>query len=57
MTQELQNMMFDYYKTDDAHKDALASLILHRAADFDEDNLTPELRSFIAKIKSERTKP
>jgi len=55
MIQELQNMQFEYVKADQAHKDALASIILHRAADYDEDKLPQDLRVFIQQLKKERT--
>lgn len=53
--QELQNMQFEYVKADDAHKDALASIILHRSADLDEEVIPPDLRAFIRQLKQERT--
>lgn len=52
MIQELQNMQFEYIKADTEHKDALASIILHRAADYDEDKMPADLRSFIRSLKS-----
>ena len=55
MVQELENMQFEYVKADSAHQDALASIILHRAADFDEAKLPTELRAFIQKLRNERT--
>jgi hypothetical protein len=51
MIQELQNMQFQYEQADDSHKAALASIILHRAADFDEDRLPTDLRAFIASLR------
>ncbi len=54
MIQELQNMQFEYIKADKAQQDALASVILHRAADYDMDKLPPDLRQFIQKLRSER---
>ena len=55
MIQELQNMQFEYVKADQASKDALASIILHRAADYDENKLPADLRDFIGSLKRERT--
>ncbi len=52
--QELQNMQFEYVKADQAHKDALASIILHRAADYPEDKLPTDLRTFIAGLKRDQ---
>lgn len=41
MIQELQNMQFEYIKTDSAHKILLASIIRHRAAGIDKNVQTP----------------
>ncbi len=56
MVQELQNMQFEYVKADDAHKAALADIILHRAADYnmDDSRVPSDLRDFVAKLKQER---
>ncbi|MBP2653332.1 MAG: hypothetical protein H6Q73_901 [Firmicutes bacterium] len=51
MIQELQNMQFEYIKATDSQKDALAAIILHRAADYDMDNLPTDLRQFIQKLR------
>lgn len=52
MIQELQNMQFEYEKTaDQSAKDRMASIILHRAADFPEERMPQDLRTFIAKLK------
>ncbi len=53
MVQELQNMQFQYLNVDKAHQDALASIILHRAADYD-GQLPSDLRSFIDNLKREQ---
>ena len=53
MIQELQNMQFEYVQADQGHKDALASIILHRAADYDVNRLPADLREFIEKLKGE----
>lgn len=55
MIQELQNMQFEYLRADQEHQSALASIILHRAADFDQDKLPPQLRNFITQLKAERS--
>ena len=55
MIQELQNMQFEYVKADDTHKQALASIILHRVADFPEDKLPVDLRTFIQKLRNNQT--
>lgn len=54
MVQELQNMQFQYEQADDSHKAALASVILHRAADYDEDRLPRDLRTFISDLRRAR---
>jgi hypothetical protein len=56
MIQELQNMQFEYIKADEAHKDALASIILHRTADYDEASLPDDLRKFVRKLKVDQEK-
>ena len=55
MIQELQNMQFEYVKADAEHKQALASIILHRAADYPEDRMPADLRVFIQGLKREQT--
>lgn len=55
MIQELQNMQFEYVKADPEQKDALASIILHRVADYDMDKLPPDLRQFVEQLRRERT--
>ncbi len=52
MIQELQNMQFQYIQADQAHKDALKSLIIHRARDYGEDNLPPDLYEFVHHLES-----
>lgn len=53
MIQELQNMQFEYIKAGDKEKVALASIILHRAADYDTKKMPADLRQFIEKLRSE----
>ena len=52
--QELQNMQFEYVKADKEHQQALADIILHRAADFPAEKLPPDLAAFIAKLRNDR---
>ncbi len=54
MAQELQNMQFEYVKADEKHKDALASVILHRTADLDLNKLPEDLQTFVEKLRRER---
>jgi len=57
MVQELQNMQFQYVQANTEHKDALADLILHRAADFDftDPRIPSDLRRFVSDLRAERT--
>lgn len=55
MVQELDNMRFEWVKADDAHKQALGSIILHRAADYPEDRMPADLRDFIRSLRSPST--
>jgi len=54
MIQELQNMEFQYMQADPDHKDALATIILHRAADYDESKMPSDLREFVDNLRRER---
>lgn len=54
MIQELQNMQFQYEQAQPAHKAALRSIILHRAADFDTEKLPYDLKVFISSLKENR---
>ena len=54
MQQELQSMAFQYEQTDASHRAALASLILHRVADYDIGKLNPNMRRFIESLRAER---
>lgn len=53
MVQELQNMQFEYEKAAPEHRAALASIILHRAADYPSDKMPSDLRSFVDGLRSE----
>lgn len=57
MVQELQNMQFEYVKADTNHQAALASIILHRTADYPEDKMPADLREFVQKLKRGQTTP
>lgn len=54
MVQELQNMQYQYVQADKEHKAALASVILHRVADYDVDKLPPDTAAFIAELRRSR---
>ena len=51
MIQELQNMQFEYIQASPEHKQALASIILHRVADYDVSKLPSDLYAFIQELK------
>ena len=53
MVQELQNMQFEYVKAEPEHKNALASIILHRVADYPQDKLPADLRTFIQGLRAD----
>lgn len=57
MIQELSNMQFEYVKAAPEHKAALASIILHRTADFDleQAQVPADLRAFIADLRKQRS--
>ena len=48
--QELQNMQFEYIRSDAAHKAALADIIRHRAAEVPADAMPTDLQSFISNL-------
>lgn len=52
LNQEIQNMRFDYEQADDEHRAALRSIILHRAAGY-EDHLSEELQAWVVTLKGE----
>jgi len=57
MVQELQNMAFEYAKATPEQKEALGSIILHRVADYDLDQMPPDLRSFILDLRHKALNP
>ena len=54
MVQELQSMRFQYEQASPEHRDALPSVILHRAADVDRSTLPPDLAAFIRGLEQGR---
>jgi len=51
--QELRKYQLEYETApNQAHKDALASMILHTAADFGEEKLPADLNTFVQKVKN-----
>lgn len=54
MIQELQNMQFAYLQASKEQRPGLAAIILHRSADYDVNQLPPDLRAFINQLRQER---
>lgn len=57
MSQEIQNMEFEYVKATPEQKQALRSIILHRVADFDLGKLPPSTREFVNQLTREEVTP
>ncbi len=53
--QELDNMRFEYVKASPEHKQALASIILHRVAEYDEEKFPYETRQFLTELRQRQT--
>ena len=49
---ELQNMQFEYIRSDAAHKVALKDIIIHRSAEVPEDAMPQDLYNFIQSLKT-----
>lgn len=58
MIQELENMQFQYEQADASHKQALASIILHRAAGYnlDDPDVPNDLRVFITQLQYQQAR-
>lgn len=52
--QNLRRMQEEYITADAEHQGALASVILHTAADFPEADMPADVRAFIAELKRKR---
>lgn len=53
VVRELQNFMIEYYTHDEVGKQALKSVILHRAADYPTERLPKDVQRFINKLKGQ----
>lgn len=51
MAQEVMKFQQDYITANDSQKDALASVIIHRTADYDLSKLPPNSKVFIEKLR------
>lgn len=54
MAQELDNMRLEYIRATPDQQQAMASVILHRAASYDASKLPPDLAAFVASLKNAR---
>lgn len=54
MIRDLENLQMDYMKANDAQKDALRSIILHRFSVYDQNKLPPNLWKFYIDLKEGR---
>ena len=54
MIEELQNMHFEYVLAGESQRAALASIILHRTADYDDEQLPADLRLFVQGLRKDR---
>ena len=54
MQQDVENFAFQYAQADSSAKQALAAVILHRVADYDINQLSPEMKEFISKLRRQQ---
>jgi len=52
MIRDLENLQLEYIKADDAGKQALRAITLHRFSVYPEDRLPPNLRNFYNDLKA-----
>jgi hypothetical protein len=52
MVRDLENLQLEYINADQAHKDALRAIVLHRFSVYPEDKLPPNLRNFYNDLRS-----
>jgi hypothetical protein len=52
MLRDLENLEMEYTNADQAHKDALRSIVLHRFSVYDENRLPYNLRSFYDQLRT-----
>lgn len=55
--QDLRRMQGEYIRATPIQQDALASVILHQMAGYDESKLSPDLRDFFNQLKNKATQP
>lgn len=52
MVRDLENLQLEYINADQAHKDALRAIVLHRFSVYDENRLPVNLRNFYDQLRS-----
>jgi hypothetical protein len=52
MVRDLENLQMEYTDADQAHKDALRAIVLHRFSVYPEDKMPPNLRNFYNQLRS-----
>lgn len=54
MVQQIRGYMASYAQADSSQKDALASVIIHETADYDESKLPADCQAFIIKLREKQ---
>ena len=54
MVRDLENLQLEYINADQAHKDALRAITLHRFSVYTEDRMPPNLRNFYNDLRAGR---
>ena len=52
MVRDLENLQMEYVNADQAHKDALRSIVLHRFSVYPQDKMPSNLRNFYNDLKA-----
>jgi hypothetical protein len=52
MIRDLESLQMEYINADDAHKDALRAIVLHRFSVYPEEKMPPNLRNFYNQLRS-----
>jgi hypothetical protein len=54
MIRDLESLQMEYINADQAHKDALRAITLHRFSVYPEDKMPPNLRNFYNQLKGQQ---
>jgi hypothetical protein len=52
MIRDLENLQLEYINSDQAHKDALRAIVLHRFSVYPVEKMPPNLRNFYEQLKA-----